>query len=319
MQNNNTQGDVLDSVPPIPSSECMARCYTIAGCTFYVWGKLLADAVNAMPGFSPFLKGEVFGYENLVDGIEGQNVPIFHVRMAESAFEGEKQCQYTFQSDGVDSFFYAISEGYLLTMKHDDGTHLCVWSDTNSRTLFVEGNLAPQMLRFALWTGFGIMTVGYGRIPVHGSCIVCDNRAYLFLGESGTGKSTHTRLWREFISGSFLLNDDSPIIVSEADEIFIYGSPWSGKTPCYKAERYPLGGCVRLSQAPFNKMERLSFLKSYAALHPSCPPEFAYDDILYAGISKTLEDLLDIVPIYHLACLPDEAAATLSHRVLSNQ
>ena len=52
----------------------------------------------------------------------------------------------------------------------------------------------------------------------------------------------------------------------------VYGSPWSGKTPCYKAERYPLAGCVRLSQAPYNKIRRLNTLQAYAALHPSAPP-----------------------------------------------
>lgn len=82
--------------------------------------------------------------------------------------------------------------------------------------------------------------------------------------------------------------------------------------------RYPLGGCVRLSQAPFNKIQRLSPLKAYAALHPSCPPEFAYDEVLYEGISDTLDDILSKVPVFHLACLPDEAAAQLSHSTLTD-
>ena len=140
----------------------------------------------------------------------------------------------------------------------------------------------------------------------------------MFLGESGTGKSTHTRLWRQYIPGSSLLNDDSPIIAAESDGIHVYGSPWSGKTPCYKPLRFPLGGCVRLSQAPANKIQRLSPLKAYAALHPSCPPEFAYDENLYAGISQTLDELLTDVPVYHLACLPDEAAANLSYQTISS-
>lgn len=81
---------------------------------------------------------------------------------------------------------------------------------------------------------YGLMTVRKDTVALHGSCIVYKGKAVLFLGESGTGKSTHTRLWRENIAGSKLLNDDSPIV------------------------RYPLAGCVRLSQAPFNKIRRLS-------------------------------------------------------------
>ena len=93
---------------------------------------------------------------------------------------------------------------------------------------------------------------------------------------------------------------------------WMFGSPWSGKTPCYKQESYPLAACVRLSQAPYNKIQRLSIPQAYAALHPSCPPDFAYDDALYDYISETIGEVLAQVPLYHLACLPDADAARLS-------
>lgn len=70
----------------------------------------------------------------------------------------------------------------------------------------------PNHLRFALW-----MAVGFAGIPeltaaVHSSVIIYENQAVLFLGESGTGKSTHTRLWLENVPGTRLLNDDSPLL-----------------------------------------------------------------------------------------------------------
>ncbi len=133
------------------------------------------------------------------------------------------------------------------------------------------------------------------------------------MGESGTGKSTHTRLWREHIEGAFLLNDDSPIIRIIDGKPWVYGSPWSGKTPCYKNESYPLPASVRLSQAPYNQIKKLSIAQGYSALHPSCPPNFAYSDELYDYISDFLGSLLSAVPVYHLACLTDAAAAHLSH------
>jgi hypothetical protein len=145
---------------------------------------------------------------------------------------------------------------------------------------------------------------------------VQQDKAVIFLGESGTGKSTHTRLWREHIEGAFLLNDDSPIVRIIDGVPTVFGSPWSGKTPCYKQEHYPLAACVRLSQAPYNKITRLKLVQAYAALHPSCPPDFAYDDHLYDHISATLGDILAEVPVYHLACLPDREAALLSHKTV---
>ena len=74
------------------------------------------------------------------------------------------------------------------------------------------GNWSMRLYRFALWVGYGLMTLPYQTVAIHSSCIVREGKAVLFLGESGTGKSTHTRLWREHIPGAVLLNDDSPMI-----------------------------------------------------------------------------------------------------------
>ena len=98
----------------------------------------------------------------------------------------------------------------------------------------------------------------------------------------------------------------------EDGKVWAYGSAWSGKTPCYKNERYELKACVRLSQAPYNKIQKLPVLQAYGAIHPSCPPEFAYDEKLYDEVSRILGKILSVVPFYHLACLPDEEAALLS-------
>jgi hypothetical protein len=139
----------------------------------------------------------------------------------------------------------------------------------------------------------------------------------MFLGESGTGKSTHTRLWRENIEGAELLNDDSPIIRIEDGEVVVYGSPWSGKTPCYKPLRVALGGVTRLSQAPLNRMRRLSRLEAMGALLPSCPPNFAYDEALTDRMCEVIGAIIRNVKVCHLECLPDGAAARLSFETLT--
>ncbi len=171
----------------------------------------------------------------------------------------------------------------------------------------------PSLWRFGLWMAFGLIAVPNGAIPIHTSTIVCENRAVLFLGESGTGKSTHTRLWRENIAGAHLLNDDSPIIRSTA---VAYGSPWSGKTPCYRNLHYPIAAIVRLSQAPHNRMRRLTALEALGALLPSCPPSFAYDEQLQDAMCETLSELISAVPVYHLECLPNAEAAELSYSTI---
>lgn len=171
----------------------------------------------------------------------------------------------------------------------------------------------PSLWRFGLWMAFGLIAVPNGAIPIHTSTIVCEDHAVLFLGESGTGKSTHTRLWRENIAGAHLLNDDSPIIRSTA---VAYGSPWSGKTPCYRNLHYPIVAIVRLSQAPHNRMRRLTALEALGALLPSCPPSFAYDEQLQDAMCETLSELISAVPVYHLECLPNAEAAELSYSTI---
>lgn len=173
-----------------------------------------------------------------------------------------------------------------------------------------------SLLRFGLWMMFGVVLSENSAIAIHSSVIVSRERGLLFLGESGTGKSTHTRLWRENIEGATLLNDDSPIVRIVDGKAFVFGSPWSGKTPCYKNLSYPIAGFCRLSQAPHNLIRRLHPLAAIGALLPSCPPAFAHDDYLQDGICNTLGALLKQVGAYHLECLPDKAAAELSFNTI---
>lgn len=173
-----------------------------------------------------------------------------------------------------------------------------------------------SLLRFGLWMMFGVVLSENSAIAIHSSVIVSRERGVLFLGESGTGKSTHTRLWRENIEGATLLNDDSPIVRIVDGKALVFGSPWSGKTPCYKNLSYPIAGFCRLSQAPHNLIRRLHPLAAIGALLPSCPPAFAHDDYLQDGICNTLGALLKQVGAYHLECMPDKAAAELSFNTI---
>jgi hypothetical protein len=182
----------------------------------------------------------------------------------------------------------------------------------------VESNLGcydtadPSLVRFGIWIMFGIIIAPLGAIAIHSSVVVKDGGAVLCLGESGTGKSTHTRLWLNHIEGARLLNDDSPIIRAIDGKAIVYGSPWSGKTNCYVNKCVPVRALMRLSQAPHNKIRRLPSLLAIGAILPSCPPAFAYDSTLQDYICNTVSDILACTPVYHLECLPDSAAAELS-------
>lgn len=278
----------------------MKKDYLIAGHRIRIEGdEAWINAVAGLDGFKPFEAKP-----------EGEPVACFVYTDEEMPQLTENQ--YESGVDGIIDVFGRYREGYLFVMTPPVGETLGFWKADNSNIVRFKGQLMPRLVRFALWIAYGVVTLPLQTVAIHTSVIEYQGRTVLFLGESGTGKSTHTRLWRENIGNAVLLNDDSPILRIIDGKPWMFGSPWSGKTPCYKNESYPLAACVRLSQAPYNKIHRLSIPQGYAAIHPSCPPDFAYDDALYDHISNTLSDVLAQIPMFHLECLPDADAARLS-------
>lgn len=158
---------------------------------------------------------------------------------------------------------------------------------------------------------YAFASAPHATLLLHASVIASDGRGYLFLGRSGTGKSTHTRLWMEHIPGSQLLNDDNPVLRLTPDGLpLVYGSPWSGKTPCYRNLSVPAAALVRLAQAPRNSIARLRGVQAYAALMPSCSC-MKWDGEMASAVHRTLERLVSVTPVFRLECLPDADAARL--------
>lgn len=163
----------------------------------------------------------------------------------------------------------------------------------------------------ALMVMYALATANKRTALFHSSVVSYQGRGYMFLGHSGTGKSTHSSLWLKYIEGTELVNDDNPVVrVSDDGEVRVYGSPWSGKTPCYRNVSYPVGAIVKLSQAPYNKIERLKGIKAYAAVVPSISGK-RWDKQLAEGLHETENLIAQHAPIWHLDCLPNEAAAQL--------
>lgn len=227
--------------------------------------------------------------------------------------------QFVFEVDMTSCVFAKTDDAYYFIMepKDMDCPPLLMRYCGGGRVEATVG-LEPMLLRFALWMAVGLLSASSKMVLIHSSVIVHQNKAVLFLGESGTGKSTHTRLWLKHIPDSHLLNDDSPILAVEDGVPVIYGSPWSGKTHCYHQLRFPLAAAVRLSQAPYNKIHRQNVIESVSAIYPSCPPALVQDGRYQGLIVDMLSVVLSAVPVFHLECLPDEDAAKTSHDAIFN-
>lgn len=197
-----------------------------------------------------------------------------------------------------------------------EAMELTMSPDFKKARLILTGNDDAFAFNNALMLLFTFASAKMGALEMHSSVVVNGGKGYLFLGKSGTGKSTHSGLWLKHIPGTWLLNDDNPVLrLMPGGDVRVFGSPWSGKTPCYKALSVPAGAVVRLSQAPYNKIERLTGVKAYASLMASASSFRPFSELANHW-HNTLEAMTGVVPCYHLECLPDEAAAQLCYNTV---
>jgi hypothetical protein len=139
---------------------------------------------------------------------------------------------------------------------------------------------------------------------------------YAFIAKSGTGKSTQVSLWLRHIPGCDLMNDDNPIIRIIEGEPFIYGGPWSGKTPCYRNVKARLGAITRIDRADENSIEKLPPIEAFASFLPSCS-SMKWDGEIFNNICNTVTKVVETTGIYTLHCLPNKEAAILCNKTIS--
>ena len=186
-------------------------------------------------------------------------------------------------------------------------------ADFHEAWLSFTGSDDAFALNNSLMLLFAFSSAHAGLLEMHASVVMNGGKGYLFLGRSGTGKSTHSSLWLKHIPGTELLNDDNPILRLMPDgSARVYGSPWSGKTPCYKSKDAPVGAIVQLKQAPFNKIAKMHVINSYVSLMESAS-SFRPFKSLADGWHRTMEGICSATPFYFLECLPDRDAALLCY------
>ncbi len=144
---------------------------------------------------------------------------------------------------------------------------------------------------------------------MHGSTVAVDGQAYLFTAACGTGKSTHTRLWREvFGERAVMVNDDKPFLRFEDDGVFAYGSPWSGKHGLANNVRFPLMGICVLRRGQVNEIHRAVHEDLNVMLRHQCfVPEG--DSV----IPELVEALGRRVALWEMACTKDPEAALVAY------
>ncbi len=178
--------------------------------------------------------------------------------------------------------------------------------------LFGETAQRRFALNNALMILFAFAAAPHSTLLIHAAVVCHQGRGYIFLGKSGTGKSTHARLWLRHIQPSELLNDDNPVLGFQNGRATVFGSPWSGKTPCYRNECAPVGAITRLEQFPQNVIVPEKKVTAFASLLSSCST-MIWDKETYSSICDSVSRFVSTVPMFHLKCRPDEEAAQVCH------
>lgn len=191
---------------------------------------------------------------------------------------------------------------------------------------FTTGRLQLPGDRYAAFTVDSMLRILYSQAVVlhhgfmlHSAAVVRDGKAVLFMGKSGTGKSTHARLWLKEFANTSLLNDDNPVVrVIPDGEVRVYGSPWSGKTPCYHNAGAPVEAMIRLEQAPVNRYTELSNIDAFVAVLPGVSV-ITHSRKLYGEACSSVVEALKCVKVGKLECTPEPAAAYECQKGISGE
>ena len=274
----------------------MTRIYKVAGHTFAISGRV--ELFEQMDNLEPFA---CEGGEPLFSLMEdcGEVPEYTEVYRREEPYITTIVCGHT--ALGNDVFKFGNSLFLICSKDYREG-----------RIIMLKYKF-KNVFNDALKMMFALATTEKDTLIIHAAVVSCEGKGYLFLGPSGTGKSTHAQLWLKHFEGTELVNDDHPVV---RDGI-VYGSPWSGKkTPCYRNVSVPIGGIVMLSQAPYNKIRRLSGIEAYVDLAESVGG-MPWNIRISEDLHQTMNRLAQTIPMWHLECLPDEEAARLCHDTIT--
>ena len=222
--------------------------------------------------------------------------------------------------DGISFRIYQVAGNLIVVMANKSTEYrMEVSADRKefSSDLTLTDMNEHMFLIYFLRTAFALASATHKTVKLHGSVIEKEGKALVFLGESGTGKSTHTRLWKEFVPGCSLLNDDEPIVrLMDDGKVRVYGAPWSGSTPCYRNVSADVSAFVHLHQHSENSLTRLNGVKAFVPLFQSAAT-LRSDRENRALVISMVNDILEKVPVYRLDNRPDREAVSLTETLMA--
>lgn len=227
-----------------------------------------------------------------------------------SLFESTRDyCRNYLAETDADFFLEVFPEDLIAEQKYLDQEAL---EEGLKRRKFTD----PFLERTAIQRKVAGCLLGCNTLLFHGSAVAVDGKGYLFTASCGTGKSTHTRFWREtFGDRAIMVNDDKPFLKITENGILMYGAPWSGKHGLDTNVCVPLQGICILTRGTEN---RITPLAPEDALPLLLRQSFAPEDAVSSPDFRQLViQLSQKTNLWHMECTKDPAAALVSFEAMS--
>ena len=215
---------------------------------------------------------------------------------------------------------YRTEEGIIRNytpLTEADGCQVaCYLRDNQKHILYYptkKWDFYSQELHLLHLLGIEEVLLRYQALLLHSSVVKLGEYTILFSGPSGVGKSTQASLWENYL-GARIVNGDRCLIKKKEDSFWGCGSPWCGTSGIYSKEKAPIRGIFILKQASENHVRRLE-IEAFKALYSQCIANVWNTDYM-EKFTALLSELLACVPVYELACRPDQAAVKLAYQTL---
>ena len=197
----------------------------------------------------------------------------------------------------------AFQQGLLEREAVEEGLKIRKFSDPFLERITIQRKVADRLLE-------------QDTLMLHGSTVCVDGNAYLFTGPCGTGKSTHTRLWRQiFGDRAQMVNDDKPFLQITADGVLAYGSPWSGKHGLSSNVCVPLAGICLLHRGRDNVIHPVKGRDLREILHQQA--HAPQDEALAKKAFSLVETVLEAVSLWEMDCNKELEAAKVAYEAMS--
>ena len=212
-----------------------------------------------------------------------------------------------------------LCKNYLYFGDESEEIHFDITKEDMEREMeYAKGLNFPKSVveSLALYRKFLEYAINRNTIILHCSALAAFNEAYLFTAPSGTGKSTHAKLWREvFNDGVVMINDDKPVIRLVDGEFYVYGTPWNGKHHLDTNCRAKIKAICSIRQATENTIRRATTQEMLLVIMNQTirPTNIEQMDKLL----NLVDLLLNKVQLYSLGCNISEEAARLSYQTMS--